>query len=122
LHPSPERFFFSFGFVRALAERSVSWGLLLRFGFYPSVRRATCKNGPICFILFLLAVSFGERRKGGAGARLKCNQRVEAVGEGFDKKLESVGRDFRRRVVARHTPNTRKLGGLLSVSKRFECA
>jgi hypothetical protein len=60
-------------------------------------------NGPICFISFLLA-SFPERRKVGKDARLKCNQRVAAVGEGFDKKLESVGRDFRRRVVARHTP------------------
>jgi hypothetical protein len=64
-------------------------------------------NGAICFIVFLLAVSSAERRKERTDAR-KCNQRVAAVGEGLDKKLESVGRDFRRRVVARHTSNTRK--------------
>jgi hypothetical protein len=44
-------------------------------------------NGPICFIWFLLA-SFAGRRKVGKDARLKCNQRVAAVGEGFDKKLD----------------------------------
>jgi hypothetical protein len=71
-------------------------------------------NGPISFILFLLVVSFVERRKGGTDALLRCYQRVAAVGEGFDKKLESIGRDFRRRVVARHTSNTRK-GGVLRV-------
>ncbi len=44
-------------------------------------------------------MSFVERRTGGTDARLKCNQRVAAVGEGLDKKLERVGRDFRRRVL-----------------------
>jgi hypothetical protein len=32
--------------------------------------------------------SFGERRKGGKDALLKCNQRVAAVGEGFAMKLD----------------------------------
>jgi hypothetical protein len=71
------------------------------------------------FDLFL-AVNL-ERRKGGTDPRLKCNQRVAAVGEGFDKKLESVGRDFRRRVVARHSPNT-QVRMLVGVSKSLECA
>jgi hypothetical protein len=115
-HPSPEAFFPASDMRSTAPQATRLLGSSFRLRLCPSVRQATCMNGPIRFMLLLLSVSFAERRKGGTDVRLKFNQLVAAVGEGFDKKLESVGRDFRRHVVARHTSNTRK--GVFLVSAR----